>query len=64
MPSCPSQSLKHGAYALGATPFEVISGVIIPASFGRIMAAFILAISRAIGETMAVTMAAGSNSPS
>ncbi len=55
------QSLKHGAYALGATPFEVISGVIIPASFGRIMAAFILAISRAIGETMAVTMAAGSN---
>ncbi|MBI2519862.1 MAG: phosphate ABC transporter permease subunit PstC [Bdellovibrio sp.] len=55
------QSLKHGAYALGATPYEVIVGVVIPASFGRIMAAFILAISRAVGETMAVTMAAGSN---
>ncbi|HAZ13941.1 MAG: phosphate ABC transporter permease subunit PstC [Bdellovibrionales bacterium GWA2_49_15] len=55
------QGLKHGAYALGATPSEVVLGVVIPACFGRIMAAFILAISRAIGETMAVTLAAGSN---
>lgn len=55
------QSLKHGAFALGATSFEVIKGVIFPTAFPRIMAAFILAISRAIGETMAVTLASGSN---
>jgi len=55
------QGLKHGAYALGATSFEVVRGVLIPATFARLMAAFILAISRAIGETMAVTLASGSN---
>jgi len=52
-------SLKQGGYALGATPFEVISQVIVPGAFSGIMASFVLAISRAFGETMAVTLAAG-----
>ena len=54
------KNLKQGGYALGATPYEVIRGVIIPASFSGIVASFILALSRAFGETMAVTLAAGS----
>ena len=54
---CPR--LKEGAYALGARNFEVIIGILIPASITRIGAATLLAISRAIGETMAVTLAAG-----
>lgn len=53
------KSLKMGGYALGATSFEVICQIIMPASASRILAAFILALSRAIGETMAVTLAAG-----
>lgn len=52
-------SLRQGAYALGATQFEVITRVVTPAALSGIMAAFILALSRAIGETMAVTLAAG-----
>ena len=52
-------SLRQGAYALGATSFEVTSRVVVPASLSGIMASYILAISRAIGETMAVTLAAG-----
>ena len=52
-------SLRQGAYAVGATPVEVTLGVVIPSSLSGIMAAFVLAISRAIGETMAVTLAAG-----
>ncbi|MBT4760295.1 MAG: phosphate ABC transporter permease subunit PstC [Bdellovibrionaceae bacterium] len=56
--SLPS-SLKQGGYALGAMPFEVVSQVIIPAAKNRIGASVILAMSRAIGETMAVTLAAG-----
>lgn len=52
--------LPHGAYALGATRHEVILGVVVPAAFSGIMASFILALSRAIGETMIVTLAAGS----
>jgi phosphate transport system permease protein len=55
------KSLKEGGYALGATSFEVIGQVIIPYSASRILAAFILALSRAIGETMAVTLASGAN---
>lgn len=51
--------MRQGAYALGATPFEVISQIIFPASAARVGAAVILAVSRAIGETMAVTLAAG-----
>ena len=53
--------LKQGAYALGARSFEVILFVIIPASYRRILAACVLAISRALGETMAVSLAAGSS---
>jgi phosphate transport system permease protein len=52
-------SLRHGAYALGATRLEVSLKVVLPASISGITAAFILAISRAIGETMIVTIAAG-----
>jgi phosphate transport system permease protein len=52
-------SLKEGAYALGSTRLQVASRVVIPASFSGIAASFILAISRAIGETMIVTIAAG-----
>lgn len=51
--------LKQGAFALGANTFEVVSQILVPASKTRIGAAVILAVSRAIGETMAVTLAAG-----
>lgn len=52
-------SLREGAYALGGFRFEVVTEVILPAVSGRIGAAVVLAVSRAIGETMAVTLAAG-----
>tara|TARA_B100001248_G_scaffold262722_1_gene261572 strand:- start:12164 stop:13051 length:888 start_codon:yes stop_codon:yes gene_type:complete len=52
-------SLREGAYGLGAKPYEVIRHILLPASTSRIAATLILAISRAIGETMAVTLAAG-----
>lgn len=52
-------SLREGGYAVGGTPFEVIRGVVIPGAFSGIMASFVLALSRAFGETMAVTLAAG-----
>ena len=55
------RSLRDGAYALGATKREAIIGVVIPAALSGIVASFILAISRAIGETMIVTLAAGQN---
>ncbi len=53
------QSLRDGSYALGATRAETIRQVILPAALPGIVAAFMLAISRAIGETMIVVMAAG-----
>lgn len=53
------ESLRQGAYALGATSFEVTTRVVVPAGLSGVMASFLLAISRAIGETMAVTLAAG-----
>ncbi|MCX7951318.1 MAG: phosphate ABC transporter permease subunit PstC [Clostridiales bacterium] len=53
-------SLRNGAYALGATKLEVTKDVVIPSALSSIIASFILAISRAIGETMIVAMAAGS----
>jgi len=53
-------SLSEGAYALGGTKFDVSTRVVIPAALSGIVASFILAISRAIGETMAVVLAAGS----
>ncbi len=44
---------------MGTTSYEVIKGVLIPAAFSGIVASFVLALSRAFGETMAVTLAAG-----
>lgn len=52
-------SLREGAYALGATRVAAIVRVIIPSAFSGIAAAIILAVSRAIGETMIVAIAAG-----
>ena len=51
--------LRDGAYALGATKRQVALRVVIPAALSGIVAAFVLGISRAIGETMIVTVAAG-----
>jgi phosphate transport system permease protein len=53
------QSLRQAAYALGATKFETAVQVVVPAAFSGIAAAFIVGISRAIGETMIVAIAAG-----
>ena len=53
--------LRDGAYALGATKYDVSTNIVLPAAISGIMASYILAISRAIGETMAVTLAAGFN---
>ncbi len=53
------QSLRDGAYAMGATKSETIRQVIIPAAFPGIVGSIMLAVSRAIGETMIVVMAAG-----
>jgi phosphate transport system permease protein len=53
-------SLVEGAFALGATRREVCTGVILPAGLSGIMAAVIIALSRAIGETTIVLLAAGS----
>ncbi|RME45163.1 MAG: phosphate ABC transporter permease subunit PstC [Caldilineae bacterium] len=55
------RSLREGAYALGATRREVITGVVLPAALSGIIAAFILGVSRAVGETMIVAIAAGQN---
>jgi phosphate transport system permease protein len=52
-------SLRQGAYGLGATKFEVTTSVVIPAAVSGIFSSFILALSRAIGETMIVVVAAG-----
>ena len=53
------QSLRDGSYAMGATKSETIKKVVLPAALPGIVSAFMLAISRAIGETMIVVMAAG-----
>ena len=55
------RSLREGAYALGSNRLEVSTRVVVPAALSGIVSAFILAISRAIGETMIVTIAAGQN---
>lgn len=52
-------SLRNGGYAVGATNYEVSTRIVVPAALSGVMAAFVLAFSRAIGETMAVTLAAG-----
>jgi phosphate transport system permease protein len=54
------RSIKEAGYALGATKCEVALQVTVPSALSGIVASFILAISRAFGETMAVTLAAGS----
>ena len=52
-------ALRHGGYALGATKFEVVRGIVIPSALSGIVSSFVLAVSRAIGETMIVVLAAG-----
>ena len=56
------RSLREAAYALGATKLETAIKVVLPAAVSGIVAAFIIAISRAIGETMIVAIAAGAGS--
>jgi phosphate transport system permease protein len=53
------QSLRDGSYAMGSTKSETVKKVVLPAAFAGIVSAFMLAISRAVGETMIVVMAAG-----
>jgi phosphate transport system permease protein len=53
------QSLRDGSYAMGATKSETIKKVVLPAAFAGIVSAMMLAMSRAVGETMIVVMAAG-----
>jgi phosphate transport system permease protein len=55
------RGLREGAFAMGATRFEVVRRVIFPAALSGIMASVILAMSRAVGETMAVVLAASFN---
>lgn len=52
-------ALREGAYGLGSTPFETAVKVVVPAALSGIISAFLLAFSRAIGETMVVALAAG-----
>ncbi len=53
------RGLREGAYALGATKYETVTKVVVPAALSGITAAFILGMSRAIGETMIAAVAAG-----
>jgi phosphate transport system permease protein len=53
------RSLRNAAYALGATRLEVATKVVVPAALSGIISSFVLVCSRAIGETMIVTIAAG-----
>jgi phosphate transport system permease protein len=53
------QTLRDGSYALGATKSETIRQVVIPAALPGIVGALLLGVSRAVGETMIVVMAAG-----
>ena len=53
-------SLRQASYGMGATKYEVTTGVVLPAAASGIFSSFILALSRAIGETMIVVVAAGS----
>lgn len=52
-------NLREGSYAMGATQAETIQKIVLPAAFPGIMAAVLLAVSKAMGETMIVLMAAG-----
>jgi len=53
------RGLREGAYALGGTRFDVSVRVVVPAALSGILASFFLAITRAVGETMIVALAAG-----
>lgn len=53
------QALRQGAYALGGSRFEVATRVTVPAALSGIVASFVLGVSRAVGETMIVLIAAG-----
>ena len=55
------KAMREGAYGMGATRAEVTMRIAVPGALSGIMASFILALSRAVGETMAVTIAAGQN---
>ncbi|MBM4074735.1 MAG: phosphate ABC transporter permease subunit PstC [Planctomycetes bacterium] len=52
-------SLRESGYALGATKFDVSTKIVVPSALSGILASFLLALSRSIGETMAVSIAAG-----
>lgn len=52
-------SLRESGYALGATKFDVSTKIVVPAALSGVLASFLLALSRSIGETMAVSIAAG-----
>jgi phosphate transport system permease protein len=52
-------ALREAAYALGGTKYQVSAKVVVPAALSGILASFLLALSRAVGETMAVAIAAG-----
>ncbi len=54
-----SRSLREASYALGSTKLQMVFKVLVPAALGGITASFILAMSRAVGETMIVAIAAG-----
>jgi phosphate transport system permease protein len=53
------RDLRDGAYALGSTKYQVASRIVVPAAISGIIASFVLGISRAVGETMIVLIAAG-----
>ncbi|MGH8775003.1 MAG: phosphate ABC transporter permease subunit PstC [Jiangellaceae bacterium] len=53
------QALRDGAYGLGSTKMQVATRVVVPAAISGIIAAFVLGLSRAVGETMIVALAAG-----
>ena len=55
------QSLREAGFALGSTRFEVATKIVVPAAISGIVASFILALSRAVGETMIVALAAGAS---
>lgn len=57
------RSLREGAYALGATKFEVALKVVFPAAISGIVAAIVLGASRAVGETMVVLIVSGAGNP-
>lgn len=53
------KSLREAGYALGSTKYDVSVKIVVPAAFSGIISSFLLAIARAVGETMAVSIAAG-----